>query len=235
MPKARRRPLAPAGLAAASPRAAPSGAMRSAAMRLRCLRSTSKRNPWKLNVCLGSGIARASWMTRPAMVAASSSGRFQSIARLRSRIVTEPSTMTEPSSCLRTPWASNVVLVLDVADDLLDDVLERHQAQHHAVFVDHQRRMGLAAQERLQLVAQRRRLGNEPGLQRDVGDLEPARVAARRREGAKQILGVQHADDVVGVAAPQRHARIGRSEHLAHQLVGRQIGVDACASWCGGP
>jgi hypothetical protein len=29
------------------------------------------------------------------------------------------------------------VLVLDVADDLLDDVLQRNEAQHHAIFVDH--------------------------------------------------------------------------------------------------
>src|SRR3569833_3341377 len=42
-------------------------------------------------------------MTKPAMVMASSSGSFQSIARLRSRIGTEPSTTTEPSGCARTP------------------------------------------------------------------------------------------------------------------------------------
>ena len=56
--------------------------------------------------------------------------------------------------------------------------------------------------------------------------LQLARVAAGGGEGAEQILGVQHADDVVGFAAPQRHARIGRGQHFAHQFVGRQIGVD---------
>src|SRR5690606_21309379 len=34
-----------------------------------------------------------------------------------------------------------VELVLDVADDLLEDVLDRHQARHAAVLVDHDREM----------------------------------------------------------------------------------------------
>ena len=37
---------------------------------------------------------------------------------------------------------------------------------------------------------------------------------------------MQHADDVVGIAAPERHARIGRGEHFAHEFVGRQVGVE---------
>ena len=39
----------------------------------------------------------------------------------------------------------DVVLVVDVADDLLEDVLERHQPHHLAVLVDDQREVGLAA------------------------------------------------------------------------------------------
>src|ERR1700674_4450876 len=46
----------------------------------------------------------------------------------------------------------NVVLVANIADDLLDDVLERHQTLYDAIFVDDQRRMRLAAEEGLQLV-----------------------------------------------------------------------------------
>ena len=98
------------------------------------------------------------------MVVASSSGRFQSMARLRSRIGTEPSTLTEPSGCGRTPGTGDVVLVGDVADDLLEDVLERHQPLDLAVFVDHQREMGLAPAERLELVGQRADVGHEPRL-----------------------------------------------------------------------
>ena len=124
-----------------------------AAMRLRCLRSTSKRKPWKENVCRGSGMARASWMTSPATVAASSSGRLQPSARLRSRIVSRTVDDDRAVALLAQPLHRLVVLVADVADDLLDDVLERHQPLHDAIFVDDERRMRLAAQKGLQLVA----------------------------------------------------------------------------------
>ena len=77
------------------------------------------------------------------MVVASSSGRSQSMARLRSRIGTEPSTLTEPSGCGAHALDRDVVLVLDVADDLLEDVLERDEALHLAVLVDDEREVGL--------------------------------------------------------------------------------------------
>src|SRR5258708_36410298 len=64
----------------------------------------------------------------------------------------------------------DVVLVANIANDLLDDVLERNQPLHDAVLVDDERRMGLSAQELLELVAQRGRLGDEPGLQCEISD-----------------------------------------------------------------
>ena len=51
-------------------------------------------------------------------------------------------------------------------------------------------------------------------------------LAAGRVERAQQILGVQHADDVFGIVAPDRQPRIGRADDLADQLLGRQIGVE---------
>ena len=50
-----------------------------------------------------------------------------------------------------------VVLVLDVADDLLDDVLEGDDAAQRAVLVDHDGEMLVAGAERLELVEQRGR------------------------------------------------------------------------------
>ncbi len=47
----------------------------------------------------------------------------------------------------------NVMLVAYIANDLLDDVLEGDQPLHDAVLVDDERRMGLAAQELLELIA----------------------------------------------------------------------------------
>ena len=48
-----------------------------------------------------------------------------------------PSTLTEPSSCSANGGLLHVVLVGDLADDLLENVLERDQALHLAVLVDH--------------------------------------------------------------------------------------------------
>ena len=43
---------------------------------------------------------------------------------------------------------------------------------------------------------------------------------------AQQILGVQHADDVFRLVAPQRNAGVFGRQHLAHQFFRRQVGVD---------
>ena len=51
----------------------------------------------------------------------------------------------------------DVVLVGDLADDLLEDVLEGHQPLQHAVFVDHQREMRLALEEGAQEIVERAR------------------------------------------------------------------------------
>src|ERR1700743_781308 len=100
------------------------------------------------------------------MVVASSSGRFQSIARLRSRIGTEPSTTTEPSGWARTPATTTscssaicatlsprphpVVPGRDIADDFLQDVFQRPHALDLAVLVDDEGEVRLAAAERLE-------------------------------------------------------------------------------------
>ena len=129
---------------------------------------TMKRLPWKVKACLSSGIVCASWMTRPAIVVASSSGRFQSIARLRSRIGTVAVDDDRAVGLLPDALHGDVVLVGDVADDLLDDVLERHQALHLAIFVDDDGEMRLAPQEGVELVLQRGGVGHEPRLRRDL-------------------------------------------------------------------
>ena len=51
-------------------------------------------------------------------------------------------------------------------------------------------------------------------------------VAVGGADRAQQILGVQHADDVFRLVAPQRDAGVFGRQHLAHQFVRRQVGVD---------
>jgi hypothetical protein len=114
------------------------------------------------------------------------------------------------------------VLVADVADDLLDDVLERHEPHHLAVLVDDEGEMRLAREEGLELVGQ---AACSPARTRRasamVATSSLAGVAAGGRESAQEVLGVQDADDVLGLVAPERHAGIGRCQHLAHDRLGR--------------
>ena len=117
------------------------------------------------------------------------------------------------------------MLVLDVADDLLDDVLEGDDAAQRAVLVDHDGEMLVPLAEGLELVEQDRRFGNEPRRRHDLVDLDPGRPAGGAH-GAEQVLGVHHADHVVGLAAIERDAGVGRRQHLRHDRVGRLVGVD---------
>ena len=94
------------------------------------------------------------------------------------------------------------MLVGDVADDLFQNVFQRHHAFDFAVFVDHQREVGLAAAKRLELLGQCADVGHEPRRQRDCHDVNLAEVAFGVLQDAKQILGMQDPDDVLGLVAP---------------------------------
>ncbi len=163
-------------------------------------------------------MARASWMTRPAIVVASSSGNSQSIARLRSRIGTAPSTIDRAVLLQAHTLHREIMFVADVADDLLENVLQRHEAHDLAVFVDDEGEMRLALQESLSWSSRVVASGTNQGFSTMLSMSSCSSVAPRRIERAQQILGVQHADDVVGSLAPDRHARIGRRDHLADQF-----------------
>ena len=64
-----------------------------------------------------------------------------------------PDSVQLPSRRWRMPRAEAVVLVGDVADDLLDDVLERHDAGVAAVLVEHDGHLeAVLAQQREQRV-----------------------------------------------------------------------------------
>ncbi len=95
-----------------------------------------------------------------------------------------------------------------------------------AVFVDHQREVGLAPAERLELLRQRTDVGHEPGRQRDRHDVDLGKVAFGVLQRAQQVLGVQDADDVLGLVAPQRDAGELGLEHRADDLFRRIVGID---------
>ena len=57
-------------------------------------------------------------------------------------------------------------IVLDLADDLLDQVLDGDQAGRAAVLVEHDRDVDLAALEGVEQVVDRHRLGTNSGIRR---------------------------------------------------------------------
>src|SRR5580698_11165967 len=90
----------------------------------------------------------------------------------------------------------DVVLVGNIADDLFQNVFQRHHAFDFAVLVDYQREVSLAATEGLELFGNGTHLRHEPGRQHNGRDVDLGRVAVCGANGAQQVLGVQDADDV---------------------------------------
>src|ERR1700735_479944 len=84
----------------------------------------------------------------------------------------------------------DVVLIADIAHDLLDNVFKRNQPLHDAVLVDDERRMGLSAQKLLELVTQRGRLRDEPWLECEISKIKFAGASASSDIRPEQILGV---------------------------------------------
>src|SRR5436190_23015133 len=65
-----------------------------------------------------------------------------------------------------------IMLILDIADNLLNDVLKGDEALHFAILVNNNGEMGLAPEERLELISERARIGHEPGRAHDILDLD---------------------------------------------------------------
>ena len=195
-------------------------------MRLRSRRSTRKRHPWKVKFWPRSGIERASWITRPATVVASSSGRCQFIARLRSRIGTEPSTTTEPSAWARTPATTtscsseiSPTISSRMSSSVTMPSTSPYSSTTSAKWV-------LRRRNAFNCSDSGRISGTNQGGSMMADDVDARGVALGGADRAQQILGMQHADDVLRLLAPQRDAGVFGCQHLAHQLVRRQVGID---------
>ena len=95
-----------------------------------------------------------------------------------------------------------VELVLDLADELLEHVLERHDPFHVAVLVDDDRHVLVGAAELGQQRAEVLRLGDDVRGPQELLDLDlrhPALV-----EGLQQVAEVEDADDVLRRLAVDR-------------------------------
>ena len=89
-----------------------------------------------------------------------------------------------------------VVLVLDLADDLLEQVLDRHQAGRAAVLVEHDRDVDLAPLELVEQVVDRSSTrARTPGVRSSARRF--GHSPAARLEERQQVLRVEDAHDLV--------------------------------------
>ncbi len=114
-----------------------------------------------------------------------------------------------------------VVFVLDVADDLLEHVLDRHQPGDAAVFVDDDGDVVAVGAEFLQQHVEPLRFGNEHG-----GAQHAADVAVGFGVVAQQVLRQQNPDDVVAVLVDDRKARVRGFDDEGNEGLGRVVDVD---------
>jgi len=114
-----------------------------------------------------------------------------------------------------------VVFVLDVANDLLQHVFDRHQSGNAAVLVDDDGDVIAVGTEFLQQHVEPLRFRNEHG-----GTQHAADVAVGFGVVAQQVLGQQNSNDVVAVLVDDREARVRGFDDVGNEGFGRVVDVD---------
>ena len=113
----------------------------------------------------------------------------------------------------------------DIADDLLQHVLDRHQTRHTAVFVDHDGHVVVVGAEFTQQHVQTLGLGNEGRRTQQVFHIVRATVFLEDQR--QQVLGQQHAEDIVVAFADHRIARVRRIDDGWQEFTRALAGLDA--------
>ena len=117
-----------------------------------------------------------------------------------------------------------VELVLDLADDLLEQVLEGDDPVHDAVLVDDDRHVLLLAPEVGEECGEVLRLGDDEGGSRDR--LEAHRCDSEVVHRREEIAHVQDADDLVERVPVHGVARVRRVDDGRERLLRRHVGGD---------
>ncbi len=169
-----------------------------------------------------SGMWPSSCRTSPPMVSYSPSGRG-TVSRSRPRRCAADRTPASRCRVSDHVGAGVVVLVADVADDLLDEVLDGDHARGAAVFVDHQRHL----QPLARICAITASPSSVEGTTGDgLRDASPAGVRPFARRHREHLLDVDDAHGLVEVALDDREAgeagldRLG--DQIGHGVVGLQ-------------
>ncbi len=115
----------------------------------------------------------------------------------------------------------------ELPDDLLEDVLERHQAIDVTVFVDHEAEAPLVTLEIGQLGGQGRALGDEVRLAAARDFDQPVAGEAVAGQFLHDPFHVQHTDEVVEFAFVHRQAGVQRLAQLIEDVLPGGGHVDA--------
>ena len=135
----------------------------------------------------------------------------------RERAVDADAVVVDPLDRL----VGQVVLVLDLADDLLEQVLERDDPLDGAVLVDNEGQVLVLAAELGEQRGEVLRLGDDVRRPDDV--LDDDVLDAPVVERAEEVADVEDADDVVERAAVDRVARVRRVDDGRKRLLRRQL------------
>ncbi len=113
-----------------------------------------------------------------------------------------------------------VVLVLDLADDLLEEVLDGHQAGRPAVLVEDDREVDLPPLELVEQVVHAHRLGHEDRRAQDRAKGRP--LGGGTLEERQQVLGVQDPDDLVDRLLVDRDPAVALIDERVDRLLERR-------------
>jgi len=118
-----------------------------------------------------------------------------------------------------------LVLVDDLADDLLNDVLDGHQARRAAVFVQHDGHVNLVDLKLAEQFVERFGFRHEQGVAHQV--LDGQMVGVLVAGAVEEVLGVKDADDAVEVASGGGDAAVAGVGDEASGGFDALVGVEA--------
>ena len=170
-------------------------------MRRPCTRSAQNSRPSTCRHSPSTGTWPSVLNTSPPTVSHSSWGRSTSSSSLTSSIGVRPGTRSAPFGSRSTAGSGDVVLVGDLADDLLEQVLHRDEPGGAAVLVDDDRHVELLGLHLAQELGDALRLGHEV---RGPQALAHRLGAVARRAARDEVLQEHEPDDVVGACPRTR-------------------------------
>ncbi len=117
----------------------------------------------------------------------------------------------------------DVMLIIDLADDLFDDILDGDQAAHTAIFVDHHGNVIMAAAKFLEQHVETLALRHEYHRAHVFAYLE---ILIRRSLQPQQVLGEQDSQNLIAILADHGKARMPGLDHQLDQFLRRLVALD---------